>query len=144
MPEASDRGSQPFRHTYGMAVWLATPIKPLWGIRLRTVVSKSNLGTTTERPILMRSEKAPGFKYLYAKSIGVAHLLQHCQIGKVCVLYILYTDSCIRNSIDDFDFLVYQQPSKLNSNLLRDRLYRSGKRRKGQPLDGGHYLPSNF
>ncbi|MBR0050191.1 MAG: hypothetical protein IJP74_12895 [Prevotella sp.] len=26
---------QPFRHTYGMAVWLATPIMPLWGIRLR-------------------------------------------------------------------------------------------------------------
>ena len=22
---------QPFRHTYGMAVWLATPIMPLWG-----------------------------------------------------------------------------------------------------------------
>ena len=21
----------PFRHTYGMAVWLATPIMPLWG-----------------------------------------------------------------------------------------------------------------
>ncbi|MBR0049827.1 MAG: hypothetical protein IJP74_11020 [Prevotella sp.] len=35
MPEASDRGSQPYSRAVGTAKWLATPIMPLWGIEVR-------------------------------------------------------------------------------------------------------------